>query len=902
MAHLLTGVSGTDRDSDRTRASSDGRIALRSQLASFGLVLVLLGITSFAIWSSQVALAAARSAAVASTLSDNYTDAAHAVAGEESLERKYRLEPQSAVRATFDATAARLVGALSLVARNGDQRDKAKVKKVLAIHSRYLESTHRMFDAVDKGDARSALRIDAETEPLFGAIEEAVLPAAEAHHQYSLQQLAHLLDVEKVTGQLTPMVFLAGLLLAALLTSFTRVHRRLLDAERSRALHDSMHDSLTGLPNRTLLFDRLGQALLAAKRSRTTPALLLIDLDRFKDVNDTFGHHYGDALLAQIGTRLRSMLRGADTVARLGGDEFGVLLPDIADLSAATALAAKLRATLEEPFTVEGIALDVEASIGVVLAGEHGTDPTLLLQRADIAMYIAKAQNLGVFAYDPEVDGHSPAKLALLGELRYALSLGQLVLHYQPKVSITTSEVVGAEALVRWQHPDRGLIYPDSFIPLAERHGSPIQLLWTWASPNLEFATVFVGVIGVLFFGLSFWMATLAILVGTAGGALTQGILSTWGPKHGLPQMVIGRSAFGFIGNLLPAGLMSVTAGVGWFAVNSVSGALALNTLTHMSKGLSLVIIVAVQIAVAFFGHNLVQIFERFAFPFLAVVFLIAAGFIFSKAHLGAAAHGGIPTSGAFLIELAAAFGYAAGWNPYASDYSRYLRPTVSSRAVGLYAGLGIFLSCAVLEIVGAASVTAVASPSGSPTGDFTGIMPTWIADLTLLAIALGAISANVLNIYSGAMSFLAMGVRLPLALRRALVALVFGTIGLFVAFSGLHDAGAKYEQFLLVIAYWIGPWLAVVFTDRLLRRGTSIDRLVDETRYQNWAGPIAMLVGVVVSIWLFCNQVKYLAPIPKAHPGIGDITFEVGFVISAVTYLFLFRLLKPRVDAHETR
>jgi len=471
MAHLLTGVSGTDRDSDRTRASSDGRIALRSQLASFGLVLVLLGITSFAIWSSQVALAAARSAAVASTLSDNYTDAAHAVAGEESLERKYRLEPQSAVRATFDATAARLVGALSLVARNGDQRDKAKVKKVLAIHSRYLESTHRMFDAVDKGDARSALRIDAETEPLFGAIEEAVLPAAEAHHQYSLQQLAHLLDVEKVTGQLTPMVFLAGLLLAALLTSFTRVHRRLLDAERSRALHDSMHDSLTGLPNRTLLFDRLGQALLAAKRSRTTPALLLIDLDRFKDVNDTFGHHYGDALLAQIGTRLRSMLRGADTVARLGGDEFGVLLPDIADLSAATALAAKLRATLEEPFTVEGIALDVEASIGVVLAGEHGTDPTLLLQRADIAMYIAKAQNLGVFAYDPEVDGHSPAKLALLGELRYALSLGQLVLHYQPKVSITTSEVVGAEALVRWQHPDRGLIYPDSFIPLAERTG-----------------------------------------------------------------------------------------------------------------------------------------------------------------------------------------------------------------------------------------------------------------------------------------------------------------------------------------------------------------------------------------------------------------------------------------------
>jgi len=469
---LPTTVSETYRGAASTRASPDGRIALRSQLASGGLVLVLLGITAFAIWSSQVALAAARSAAVASTLSDNYTEAARAVAEEESLERKYRLEPGTSVRARFDATAFQLVGALTLVARNGAQSDRTRVAKALATHRDYLDAVGRMFKAVDRRDVAAVLRIDgSEADPLFAAVKEAVLPAAAAHHKESLNRLAHLLEVEQVTGQLTPMVFLAGLLLAALLTSFTRVHRRLLDAERSRAMHDSMHDSLTGLPNRTLLFDRLGQALLAARRSRTTPGLLLVDLDRFKDVNDTYGHHYGDALLAQIGTRLRSNLREADTVARLGGDEFGVLLPDIADLSAATALAAKLLATLEEPFMVEGVALDVEASIGVVLSGEHGTDPTLLLQRADIAMYIAKAQNLGVFAYDPEVDGHSPAKLALLGELRYALSLGQLVLHYQPKIRITTSEVVGAEALVRWEHPDRGLIYPDAFIPLAERTG-----------------------------------------------------------------------------------------------------------------------------------------------------------------------------------------------------------------------------------------------------------------------------------------------------------------------------------------------------------------------------------------------------------------------------------------------
>ena len=164
-------------------------------------------------------------------------------------------------------------------------------------------------------------------------------------------------------------------------------------------------------------------------------------------------------------------IRETDTLARLGGDEFAVLIPDITDLSAATSLAAKLRGALETPFLVDGIALDVEASVGVVLSGEHGMDPTLLLQRADIAMYVAKAQKLGVFAYDPDVDVHSPAKLALLGDCVGRWSEMQLVLYYQPKVSISTAEVLGAEALVRWQHPERGLVFPDAFIPLAEQTG-----------------------------------------------------------------------------------------------------------------------------------------------------------------------------------------------------------------------------------------------------------------------------------------------------------------------------------------------------------------------------------------------------------------------------------------------
>ncbi|MGE5285771.1 MAG: purine-cytosine permease family protein [Micromonosporaceae bacterium] len=424
------------------------------------------------------------------------------------------------------------------------------------------------------------------------------------------------------------------------------------------------------------------------------------------------------------------------------------------------------------------------------------------------------------------------------------------------------------------------------FIPLTERHGRPLQLFWTWTSPNLEFATIFVGVLAVAVFGLGFWQAALAIVIGTALGAVTQGILSTRGPALGVPQMVIGRLGFGYWGNSLPAGLNAVTAGIGWFAVNSVSGAFALNTLTHLPKAVCLLIVVAVQVIVAFFGYNLVHAFERYAFPVLAVIFLIASMIVLTKSHPGAASHGG--GIGGFLLTMGAAYGYAVGWNPYASDYTRYFRPSASKRAIALWAGLGLFLSCVILEIVGAASVTAGGDALGQPTGAFTGHLPTAIADLTLLAIALGAVAANVLNIYSGALSFVAMGIRLPLALRRAIVALAFGVIGFIVALSGLHNAGTKYEDFLLVIAYWIAPWLAVVFTDQFLRRGTDVEPLLFDTRHVSLAGPISMLVGMGVSIWLFSNQTDYVGWVPKHHPAVGDITFAVGFVVTAVLYAAL--------------
>ncbi len=428
------------------------------------------------------------------------------------------------------------------------------------------------------------------------------------------------------------------------------------------------------------------------------------------------------------------------------------------------------------------------------------------------------------------------------------------------------------------------------YIPLSERHGRPLQQFWTWVSPNMEFATIFVGIIGVWFFGQSFWMAALAIVAGTALGSLAMGALAARGPLFGVPQMVLSRIGFGWLGNILPAGINALVAGVGWFAVNSVSGAFALNALLGWNTRVCLLIIVVVQLAVAFFGHNLVHAFERWAFPFLVVVFLIASAVIVHKAHVGTHV-ASVP--GGFLITFGAAFGYAAGWNPYAADYTRYLPRDGGRRAAGMWAGLGVFVSCVVLEIVGAAAatITSIGKYGSNPTAGFVSNLPTWVGDVTLLAIALGAICANALNVYSGSMSFLALGVRLPLTLRRAIVAVVFGIAGFFLALSGLSDAGQKYNNFLLVIAYWIGPWLGVFFTDQFLRRRKEVAGFLFDRRHNPWAGFAAMAISMALSIYLFANQTDYVGLLPRHHPAFGDLTFEVGFVLAALLYAVFFRL-----------
>src|SRR4051794_8051365 len=414
------------------------------------------------------------------------------------------------------------------------------------------------------------------------------------------------------------------------------------------------------------------------------------------------------------------------------------------------------------------------------------------------------------------------------------------------------------------------------FAPVSERHGRPAQLLWTWLSPNLEFATVFLGVLATGIIGLSFWQAALAIVLGTGLGAVAHGVLSARGPSYGVPQMVLSRIPFGWFGNALPAGLNAVIAGVGWFAVNSVSGALALNALTSLPKWLCLVLVVIAQVVIAYFGHNLVQVFERYAAPVLALIFAIACVITFVKADFSEPGSGaGI---GGFLVIVGATFGYTAGWTPYAADYTRYLPADASRLRTGVYAGLGVFLSGVVLELAGAASVS-VALDLDNPTGAFTSYLGSVVGNLTLLAITLGAVAANAINVYSGALSFTAMGFHLPLRTARAITALAFGVLGMIVAFLFLGNI-QKYENFLLVISYWIGPWLGVVFVDWYLRRGRRVDGFLFDRKHRPLAGWVSMIVGIVLSVWLFADQTLYVGVVPSKWPSFGDITFFVGFLI----------------------
>ena len=423
----------------------DARSRVLVRVATVGLVAVLTGVIGGAVWAAAGVDTAVQEIEGISGQGEAWIRVDRELSREESLGHAYLAQPSGDLRRGLQETSRSLAAALDYLVVQGEPDDAARAHEIKARHAQAGRDLERMLAAVDAGDIALAKAIrDRPVHPAYATLQYKTRAFADREQQEATEKLAEL---RRRQHELRMASFAA----AAVGLFALGVFLLLINGYQRRLVRQALHDPLTGLPNRELFADRVGQAIRNADRELRPAALLLLDLDRFKEVNDTLGHHHGDLLLIQVGRRLAAALREADTVARLGGDEFAVLLPG-ATAEGAGAVADKLHVALQQPLSIGGITLDLDASIGIAVHPEHGNDPAELLQHADVAMYGAKQAHVGFLIYDPTVDQHSPKRLALLGGLRRALEDDQLVLHYQPKADLGSGQIHSVEALVRWQH------------------------------------------------------------------------------------------------------------------------------------------------------------------------------------------------------------------------------------------------------------------------------------------------------------------------------------------------------------------------------------------------------------------------------------------------------------------
>ncbi|MGN6798482.1 MAG: putative bifunctional diguanylate cyclase/phosphodiesterase [Gaiellaceae bacterium] len=331
--------------------------------------------------------------------------------------------------------------------------------RVSSLLERYDRAVAVELSALRNGDLPTAIALDRQrVDPTFDQVDGALSSAIAATEVRRAAAERHAILAARL------IVIFAAISMLIAVGLFARARRR----ERERRF-EADHDDLTGLLNRRGFFACLGETI-AGRNSRV--AVLLLDLDGFKEINDTLGHASGDELLRQIGARLRGALRELDEIARLGGDEFAVLVDAPRTRSGDVCeIGRRVRGTLTAPFEVAGLSLQVRASVGVAVFPEHGETADELLRLADIAMYQAKQNRTGLSVYHSSADPRSGRTLQLSSELERALDQAEFVVHYQPKANVHTGAVTGVEALVRWQHPERGLLAPDAFVPIAERNG-----------------------------------------------------------------------------------------------------------------------------------------------------------------------------------------------------------------------------------------------------------------------------------------------------------------------------------------------------------------------------------------------------------------------------------------------
>lgn len=416
----------------------------------------------------------------------------------------------------------------------------------------------------------------------------------------------------------------------------------------------------------------------------------------------------------------------------------------------------------------------------------------------------------------------------------------------------------------------------------AETRGRPRALFGLWMAANVEFATITTGALGTGAFGLSAGDAIAAILLGNLIGATLLGLFSTLGVEYGLPQMIQGAAWFGRRGNKLPS-FLNFFGGFSWFGVNTIIGGYALEYMLGTGLIANILALCVVQVAIAAIGHDLIHTAEKYFFMLLVAIFIVLS--VIAAAHIGSLPPanpkllkdvGG--TSGAFILTTSIMVAYVLGWIPYSSDYTRYLHHAGdragTKRAVFANAFWATLISCVWMEVLGAMIGATVAL--SKPSDLFTPWMPHWFHAPLIIAIVIGTVSANILNIYSATLSSLALGFRL----KQYQAALVSGAIGTVISVLAATNFIKNYEDFLFFLGYWTAPWISVTLIAHYGKRHSRISGVS--------AGFVAWIVGIVASIPFFNQYPLFVGAFAAAHPGFGDISFLVSAVVAAVVFMML--------------
>jgi NCS1 family nucleobase:cation symporter-1 len=431
-------------------------------------------------------------------------------------------------------------------------------------------------------------------------------------------------------------------------------------------------------------------------------------------------------------------------------------------------------------------------------------------------------------------------------------------------------------------------------VTAAQAHGKPRALFGLWMAANIEFATLTTGALATGAFGLSAVDALIAILIGNVIGGVILALFATYGVEYGVPQMIQGIKWFGKLGNKIPS-LLNCFGGFSWFAVNTIIGGYALTTVLGTPLIPNIIILCAVQIAIAFVGHDLIQAAEKYFFYLLVAIFAIFTAI--TALHIPSlpaaqpkllANVGG--TSGAFILTTSVIIAYVLGWIPYSSDYTRYLSHSGDTASVQKSVFNSVFwgsmVSCIWMEALGAiigATVSLV-----HPSDLFTAWVPGWFKLPLIIAIIIGTISANIINIYSAALSSLAVGFKL----KQWQAALVTGILGTIISVLAATNFIKNYESFLFFLGYWTAPWAALIFIGHTTKRVPRFGGLN--------AGFTAWIVALA-SNYFFINQYPlFVGPFANAYPQFGDISFAVSAIVAIIVYLAFTTAPSPAYAAAE--